>query len=62
LVAICNVTVPFRNHLPSAASIIVVDMQNGFVHPDGSVARLGTDLVDRSAATGVNNLTYRDGS
>jgi ureidoacrylate peracid hydrolase len=32
-----------------SAAIIVVDMQNGFVHPEGSVARLGLELVDREA-------------
>jgi ureidoacrylate peracid hydrolase len=29
-----------------SGAIIVVDMQNGFVHPDGSVARLGFELVE----------------
>jgi ureidoacrylate peracid hydrolase len=32
-----------------SGTIIVVDMQNGFVHPEGSVARLGMQLVDREA-------------
>jgi ureidoacrylate peracid hydrolase len=30
-------------------AVIVVDMQNGFVHPEGSVARLGLEMVDREA-------------
>jgi nicotinamidase-related amidase len=37
-----------------SAAIIVVDMQNGFVHPEGSVARLGMDLVDREAVIAEN--------
>jgi ureidoacrylate peracid hydrolase len=32
-----------------SAAVIVVDMQNGFVHPEGSVARLGMELVEREA-------------
>jgi ureidoacrylate peracid hydrolase len=28
-------------------AVIVVDMQNGFVHADGSVARMGMEMVDR---------------
>jgi ureidoacrylate peracid hydrolase len=32
-----------------SAALIVVDMQNGFVHPEGSVARLGLEMVDREA-------------
>ena len=37
-----------------SAAIIVVDMQNGFVHPEGSVARLGMELVDREAVIQEN--------
>jgi ureidoacrylate peracid hydrolase len=37
-----------------SAAIIVVDMQNGFVHPEGSVARLGMELVGREAVIQEN--------
>lgn len=38
--------------MPSTA-VLVIDMQNGFLHPDGSLARAGMGLPDAEPATGA---------
>ncbi|MFB6221850.1 MAG: cysteine hydrolase family protein [Halolamina sp.] len=53
---------------PDSTAVIVVDMQNGFCHPDGSLfapdseAALGpvTDLVSRARAAGSEIIYTRD--
>jgi len=42
----------------NAAALIVVDMQNDFIHPDGWFARKGVDLTPiRSVIPAINHLT-----
>src|SRR5437763_424991 len=42
-----------RRHAMDSA-VLVVDMQNGFVHPRGSLARIGFELVDLEAVVESN--------
>ena len=52
----------------SDAALVVVDMQNGFCHPDGSLYAPGSeaaiepiaDLVDRARAAGIQVIFTRD--
>ncbi|MCA2220470.1 cysteine hydrolase family protein [Nonomuraea aurantiaca] len=38
----------------NAAAVLVVDMQNGFCHPRGSIASLGGELPDLSSVVAAN--------
>ena len=53
---------------PDATAVVVVDMQNGFCHPDGSLYAPGSEeaidaaaaLVERARAAGVRIVDTRD--
>jgi len=53
---------------PATTALVVVDMQNGFCHPDGSLYALGSEdaiepvgeLVDRAHDAGVQVIYTRD--